>query len=145
MLGFLFLALTFTSCSDDDEVGSKASLIGVLWQEDSETYWVKQDGKIIREGEEIYDPNNPIGASGFIFYEDGKCDFRYYSRRGWESNWGTWTMKSNKIYFDDGDGSATIKTLNTNTLILETYEKDSDSTDEYYSLETYHRVTDEAQ
>jgi hypothetical protein len=139
------MLMGLAACGDDDEIGSKASLIGVLWQRDSSTYWEKQDEKIIHDNETTYDPNNPIGAERLIFYEDGKCDFRMYNGSWWETNWGTWTMKSNKIYFDDGDWTSTIKTLNKNTLILETHEKEvySGTTYEYYSLETYHRVIDE--
>jgi hypothetical protein len=137
------MLMGLAACGDDDEIGSKASLIGV-WQEDCEIYWEKQDGKITEEYEETYDPNNPIGAFRYTFYEDGRYNNQEYYG-SWDNCWGTWTMKSNKIYFDDGDWTSTIKTLNKNTLILETHEKEvySGTTYEYYSLETYHRVIDE--
>jgi hypothetical protein len=135
------------ACSDDNEVSSKADLIGI-WQEYYESYWEKENGEKINEYECTYDDDS--FAWRFTFYEDGKYKNQEYSYGSWDDYWGKWTMESNTIYFDEGtedEATVTIKTLNKNTLIIELYEKEvySGTTYEWYSLQKYHRVTDEAQ
>jgi hypothetical protein len=133
------------ACSDDDEVGSRDDLIGT-WQEDYESYWEKENGKITDQDEDTFDDDRY--AWRYTFYEDGRYNNQEGWNGSWDNYWGTWTMKSNTIILDEGtsrESSATIKTLNKNTLVVEFYEKEVESgtTYEYYSLQRYHRVTDE--
>jgi hypothetical protein len=142
MMAVILMGLAACSSDDEEEVGSKADLIGT-WEEYAETYWEKEDGKIVEEYELTKDDFSDFGWR-WSFYEDGSCNNQEYWSGRWDNSWGTWSMQSNTIYID-GEEWFTIKTLNKNTLIVEYHEKEVSSgvTYEYYSLEKYHRVSDE--
>lgn len=147
LLGCLFLALTFTSCSDD-EVGSANTLVGGGWQSYSEEGWEKEDGvkvdewKYFSEEEEEYEI--------LYFFEDGTYKLRYNDYGRWYEEYGTWSVQGKRlILLENGEtedeGETIIKTLNSTTLVVEhtdKYEEDGVSYEEFNRL-TYHRVSDD--
>lgn len=131
----------FIGCSDDDEPGSSAELVGT-WKLVNGYYVEKKNGEIIDEG-------NDDGADDerFVFKANGI--FENYAE-GYLSDNGSWTYKGGTIYvtFDDeGDvytESLKVLELTTTTLTVEYSEKEKvdGTTYEYYSKETYRRVQD---
>jgi hypothetical protein len=142
LLGCLFLALTFTSCSDDDGVGSSEDLIG-KWELYYEEGWEKVDGKIQSEWSD-YDNYLRI-----IFYENKEFLIQEYSTRWYDDLEGTWSLKSGKLKlvdsdYDDEYETYTVKTLDDTTLILElheTFREDGENWEEYESM-SFHRISE---
>lgn len=135
-LGCLCMAVAFVSCSsdDDEEVGSDNELVG-CWLQIAEEGWYKEDGVIVDEWDEPDDSN--IYA---YFYKDGTGVVKEYGM----SFEFTWSLSSNKLTVTTyGEtGTATVKTLNSTTLIIESKDKyvDEGVTCEEYTLQTYKRV-----
>jgi hypothetical protein len=146
-LGFLFLAFTFASCSDD-EVGSSDTLVG-YWQLYSEVGWEKEDGEKVDEWDDVvYDEDD---FEYVYFYEDGtgKSGY-YYNGRRYEEESFTWSIKGKQLigYDEEDEGhddKVTIKTLTRTTLVVELncrYEDDGIVYEEH-NVQTYHRASEE--
>lgn len=131
----------FIGCSDDDEPGSSAELVGT-WKLVNGYYVEKENGKITHE-----DNDDGTDNERFVFKTDGI--FESYLN-GHLSDDGSWTYKGGTIYvtFDDeGDvytESLKVLELTATTLTVEYAEKEKEAgtTYEYYSKETYRRVQD---
>lgn len=131
----------FVGCSDDDEPGSSAELVGT-WKLVNGYYVEKENGKITHE-----DNDDGTDDERFVFKTDGIFESYLNGRL---SDDGSWTYKGGTIYvtFDDeGDvytESLKVLELTATTLTVEYAEKEKvDGTAyEYYSKETYRRVQD---
>lgn len=139
----ILCALSFTSCSsDDDEVGSTADLIGG-WQLYTEQGWEKENGVKTDEWNET-----DITDIRAYFYEDGTCvQEEYYNKRWNIVGSFLWSLKGNKLTITDEDGEQEIgivKTLNETTLELEHTDKYKEDgiTYEDYDWQVYKRISD---
>lgn len=132
------LTLGLASCSDDDDKIPN-ELIGT-WQLVSASEWEKENGKIIYE--DTYNHNN----EKVTFYDDGS--YQSWDKNGysdWElSTTGTWKYKKGKLYITDDSGdewdgtqTASVKNLSSSQLIMEFYEKYTESGTLYEYCETY--------
>lgn len=142
MLGLLmFAAVNFSACSDDDESLS-SDLIGT-WECVSSYHYVKRNGEIVSEGEEV--DEHRIQLDG-----DGKCC--YYGKDFYGDEWmleyvGNWNYKNGNLILteveEDGDTDTEyypVKSLTSTELVVEYYEKE----DEYESYDklVYHKVSE---
>lgn len=137
------MALGFVACSDDDDEGpgSSTDLVGT-WKLVSGYYVEKENGKIISEEED-----DGSDDERFVFTADG--DFESYVS-GRLSDDGTWAYKGDKIsvtFNEEGDVYTEflkVLELTKTTLTVEYAEKEKEdgATYEYYSKETYRKVTD---
>ncbi len=129
------LILELASCSDDENK-IPSELIGT-WQLVSASEWEKENGEIIDEYTYNYDEK-------VTFYDDGS--YQSWEKNGY-SNWelsttGTWKYKKGKLYItddsgEDGTQTASVNTLSSSQLIMEFYEKYTESGTLYEYCETY--------
>lgn len=135
------MALSFSGCSDDDEVSmSNSDLVGT-WQLVRYHYQWKENGKVVEEGDEEDD------SVMLRFEEDKTC----YSAEHYNGKWnwshkGSWNYKGGKIeVFANGESEfATVKTLTSSKLIIESVDKYTEDGISYedYALEEYRKVND---
>lgn len=120
-LSYLFLALTLTlpfgliSCSDDDDenVGSKEDLIGT-WQYIDFEYTLSAKGEELSEKEDFSSKKITLK---FKADKTGILTDEYKNKTDFD-----WSYKGNKLklmYEFEDDETFTVKTLNSNNLILE--------------------------
>lgn len=134
LLGVLLSAISFSSCSDDDEKISSSGLIGT-WQSESWTGYEK-DGIFFEEWDEEDD------TIKFTFYEDGT--FILEEDEDWAEtiykDYGQWTYKEDTLYIEcNGDVDwYIIKKLTDKKLILETHEIEGDW--EYFDTLTLRKL-----
>ena len=136
------MAFCFSACSDDDEeiVVSVSDLKGT-WESVHISYYYKEDGKIVEQGEEA-DTNWRI-----VFNEDGTCkDGEFYGDK-WHWDTGTWSCENNKIttYLKYRDArTVTIKNLTSTKLVVEFIDKYTDDgmACEDYELTEYRKISE---
>ena len=114
------LCIGFTACSDDDDegiAGDAKTLIVGTW----ESTWSK--------GYEIYEAYT---EDVYTFKNDGSGTYKDVSESSTYTEDFTWSISGNKlkITFNGYGDEATIKTLNGNTLVL--VSQDKDENEEYY-------------
>lgn len=140
---FMFIAVGFTACSDDDEgIDDVTSLYG-LWEPVYTEGYEKGGGEDDTWRYELNASNDYDDYSRIEFNDD---NYKIYSYRS--GNWkidgsGTFQVEGNKIYLDDDyEYPATIVKLNASQLIIESYEKEvyEGITYEYYEKVTYRKV-----
>ncbi|MBQ8423329.1 MAG: lipocalin family protein [Coprobacter sp.] len=131
LLGVLLSAISFSSCYDDYEKISSASLIG-SWQSEFWTGYEKY-GEYFMEWE-----NEKDTSSKFTFNEDGT----FILDEGEDGkDYGQWTYKEDTLYIEFSDGElerCTIKKLTDKKLILEFHEIDGDY--EYFDSLTLRKL-----
>lgn len=118
LLGLLFLAVSFASCSDsDDDIKvTKESVVG-YWYEYSKIYWNEVDEEKTY-GEIDYHEGDDCR---YYFYDDGTGDSREYDNK-WYIDPFTWGLSGNKIivsWNNGGETDFTIKSLTNSTMIIE--------------------------
>ena len=118
------LCIGFTACSDDDDegiAGDAKTLIVGTW----ESTWSK--GYEIYEGE-----RDEWNEDVYTFKNDGSGTYKDVSESSTYTEDFTWSISGNKlkITFNGYGDEATIKTLNGNTLVL--VSQDKDENEEYY-------------
>jgi hypothetical protein len=142
-LGCLLLTLMFTSCSDDDGVGSGENLVGT-WEIIHDEGWERVDGVTNSEWDD-YD-----NYLRLLFEEDKTFVMQeYYGNRWHKELYGTWSLKSGKLklYSEDSEDEPevyTVKTLNATTLIIEMsdkYKEDGETWEEFNRL-TFTRISE---
>ena len=122
------LCIGFTACSDDDDegiAGDAKTLIVGTW----ESTWSK--GYEIYEGERD-EWNEAYTEDVYTFKNDGSGTYKDVSESSTYTEDFTWSISGNKlkITFNGSGDEATIKTLNGNTLVL--VSQDKDENEEYY-------------
>lgn len=139
----ILVSLGFYACGDDDdEVGSKEDLVG-LWEVTHSKGWETNN-----EGKENFEQD--VDNMRLQFNEDGTVV--YYKKRGntWKvSDNETFEFKGGRLYFYLSDGTSyaddwkewrvKVTTLNSTTLITESYGKEDDG-DEYFEIRTHKRI-----
>jgi hypothetical protein len=144
-LGCLLLALTFGSCSSEDdevEAESDSDLPGV-WVVDSEYHYYKEDGEMVDEWSYSYETAHDVLK--FTIYDNGTVNQKqYYQGNCYYDETGTWTLKSGTLTIKIGDEDTlvySIKTLNETTLVIEKYlkYKEDGVQCECYDLVSFHR------
>ena len=137
--------MAFAACGDDDDdfVPTAGNLVG-FWELVHTKGWEKIDGVIEDSWDEPETDTRIRFSSQGIFetfdYEDGEWD---------NIGMGAWTLQGSKLIMNYGYMNVTIKilTLDANTLVTELHEKKTNkdgSTEEYYSVDTYRKISDSA-
>lgn len=124
----VFSAVTFTSCSDDDDngPGCKADLVG-RWESIYEKGWEKEDGEI------IYEWDQPDNSLRWDFYPDGTC-VTWEKSSGSSSfmypEYGTYTYKGGNLvikYDDDeyqeNDGGKVLRLTDSELVVESSYSE----------------------
>lgn len=135
LLAMLVCAFVFTSCSDDDNVGSASDLVGT-WQSVQKIYWEKVDGVM----EPYYDTEwHECTDEKQEFTADGKLNIYGLSNNKWKLDFsGDYTYRGSMIMVSDMPGEefypvGKVLVLNSTTLEIEEHDYDDEDDREYYS------------
>jgi hypothetical protein len=146
-LGCLFLAITFASCSDDDDSPSASRLKGtweLIYFEEWETKNDEYDHQL------QIDYTTVTNSQVITFYEDGTLKNEEVNDRGEHTFYGTWAIKGSTFWWDDSgeyerDDNYKIVTLNKSTFIFEDYFTEFESGDKwtFYQKYTFQRISED--
>ena len=141
LLAMLVCAFVFTSCSDDDNVGSASDLVGT-WQSVQEIYWEKIDGVMDPDYDTEWHESTDVKLE---FTADGKLSkYEYYNNK-WELEFTVdYTYSGGKILAAvPGGGTmpiAKVLVLNSTTLELEETGYEEEEGVEYYGRVQFRRL-----
>lgn len=135
--------MMLAACGDDDDdfVPTAGNLAG-FWESVHTKGWEKIDGVI----EESWD--EPETDTRIRFSSQGTFEIFDYEDGEWDNiGMGTWTLQGSNLMMNYGYMNATTKilTLDANMLVTELHEKKTNkdgSVEEYYSVDTYRKISD---